>query len=116
MLLIVDDEPLVAEEMAEALDLAGIPAQWSTDPLEALARAAALDIRLVVTDLRMPGLDGAVLIDRLRAFCPGIRFVIVSGHGAAGNDAADPPDVLGRFRKPVDVAALIALLRPHIET
>jgi len=58
--LIVDDEALAAEETAEALELAGLSTQWSADPFDALARAADSAIGLVVTDLRMPGLDGFI--------------------------------------------------------
>src|SRR5258708_11763609 len=94
--LIVDDEALAAEETAEALELAGLSTQWSADPFDALARAADSAIGLVVTDLRMPGLDGAHLIDRMRASRPDLRFVIVTGHGTIDQGPADPPEILAR--------------------
>ncbi|HWK45046.1 MAG TPA: response regulator [Stellaceae bacterium] len=112
--LIVDDEALAAEETAEALELAGLSTQWSADPFDAIARAENPAVGVVVTDLRMPGLDGARLIDRLRASRTDLCFVIVTGHGTIDQGPADPPEILARLRKPLDLVALIDLLRLHL--
>ena len=39
-----------------------------------------------VTDIRMPGINGRVLADRLLAVRPGIAVVFISGHGESGRD------------------------------
>jgi DNA-binding NtrC family response regulator len=109
--LVVDDEPLAAEELCEALDLAGIPSVFAIDPLDALAHAADPAIGIVVTDLKMPTMSGSILMDRLRGMRPDLAFVIVTGHGAPSPDEAEPQGVLCQLRKPVDPARLVALLQ-----
>ena len=107
--LVVDDEAFAAEETAEALEAAGIEARWCSDPITALQLAEHPDIALVITDLRMPVLDGACLIERLRAARPHLRFIVVTGHASAvDGDAAQGDGIVGCFRKPVDVAMLAA--------
>jgi CheY-like chemotaxis protein len=54
----------------------------SSDAEEALAQAAAEvePLPLLVTDIRLPGLDGAALAARLRPKHPGLRILYVSGY------------------------------------
>ena len=82
--LIVDDEPAVRRRLRGLVD-------WQTagyqivgeaaDGEEALARCEALEPDLVITDIRMPALDGIELIRRLRAHHAGAAIVILTGYG-----------------------------------
>ena len=111
-ILVIDDEPMAAEEMAETLEAAGFIAQWSSDPFEALAQAVDPAIRLVVTDLRMPGLDGEQLMAQLRASRDDLNFIVVSGNSSEtekiGRSAAITTQ---RLSKPVAGEQLIACVR-----
>ncbi|OYX84616.1 MAG: hypothetical protein B7Y75_04385, partial [Azorhizobium sp. 35-67-5] len=84
-LLIVDDEPEYLDEILEALAYEGM------DAISASNGAAAVemlrrnpDIRVVVTDIRMPEMDGIALVEAARTeFCGrDLHFIVVTGHAA----------------------------------
>ncbi|HAN96802.1 MAG TPA: hypothetical protein DCQ98_04940 [Planctomycetaceae bacterium] len=64
--LIVDDEPDFVANLTDILNDVGFEAEGTSDPYEALRWAESRDYDAAVLDLRMPGLDGLGLHDRLR--------------------------------------------------
>ncbi|HEY8765241.1 MAG TPA: response regulator transcription factor [Solirubrobacteraceae bacterium] len=64
--LVVDDEPTIAEVVARYLERSGYSTQIATDGLQAVASAARHRPDLVVLDLMLPGLDGLEVMRRLR--------------------------------------------------
>lgn len=111
-ILIVDDDPYCAEELAEALDHAGLSVSWCSDSTEALRRGVDPALRLVITDLRMPGIGGERLIAQLHASRPELRFVIITGHaGHADDRLTGGREILARFGKPVHSPAVVTLAR-----
>jgi two-component system response regulator ResD len=64
--LVVDDEPTIAEVVARYLERSGYRTQIATDGLQAVAAAARHRPDLVVLDLMLPGLDGLEVMRRLR--------------------------------------------------
>lgn len=83
----VDDEPNILRGLRRSL--AAMSSQWDMQFLnsgeEALREMAAQPFDVVVTDMRMPGMDGAQLLDAVRASHPGTIRVILSGF--ADNEA-----------------------------
>ncbi|MFE4600272.1 response regulator transcription factor [Kitasatospora indigofera] len=75
--LVVDDDPTVAEVVTGYLIRAGYRVDRAADGHEALARAAATRPDLVVLDLMLPGLDGLEVCRRLRAAEGGERLPVV---------------------------------------
>lgn len=65
-MLVVDDEPTIAEVVARYLERSGYRTQIATDGLQAIASAARHRPDLVVLDLMLPGLDGLEVMRRLR--------------------------------------------------
>jgi CheY-like chemotaxis protein len=105
--LVVDDEPLVRMTTADMLRLGGF------DVLEAAAGAQALDVLAtgqpvvaLVTDVRMPGMDGVDLSRRVRATHPDMPVVFVSGDTHL--DTTQLPEGAQCLRKPVPLRELIA--------
>ena len=108
-ILVVDDEPHIADLLAEALGDEGYRVRRAYDGLAALAAADEADPDVVVTDVMMPGLDGVDLARRLRE--RGVPVVLMS----AARTTVDLPGV--RFvPKPFDLdemlAAVSRALRP----
>jgi len=76
-ILVVDDDPTVAEIVAGYLLRAGYQVDRAADGHQALARAEAARPDLVVLDLMLPGLDGLEVCRRLRATAHGAALPVV---------------------------------------
>ncbi len=82
--LVVDDEEMVRRLVARMLVDRGYRVLVASDADEALdiLRRTALRTRIVVTDLRMPGLNGRQLADTVLACWPHVRILFMSGYPA----------------------------------
>lgn len=78
-ILYVDDEADVGVGFARAARRLGFETDLAGSGQEALRMARTRFYAVVVTDLRMPGLDGLALIERLSPISPSTAFVLVSG-------------------------------------
>jgi CheY-like chemotaxis protein len=86
--LLVEDEAVIAELFAESLLADGHHVAIATDGQEALtlfeeAEAGGRPYDIVVTDVRMPRMDGVTLARRLRGQHPDLPVVVVSGYAPA---------------------------------
>ncbi|MFN8653161.1 MAG: EAL domain-containing protein [Gemmatimonadales bacterium] len=78
-ILYVDDDADVGVSFSRAVRRLGLEADLATSGREALRLARTRFYAVIVTDLRMPGIDGLALIERLSPTCPSTAFVLVSG-------------------------------------
>ncbi|MEO6206557.1 MAG: HD domain-containing phosphohydrolase [Candidatus Limnocylindrales bacterium] len=81
----MDDEPAVLALVARLLTDLGFEVQAESDPLQALAAFQSGRYHLVMTDVRMPGMDGHVLVAALRAIDQEIPVIVVTGQGTLEN-------------------------------
>lgn len=81
-ILVVEDEAAVRNVTRRLLEAAGYTVLTAASGAEALAICAghAAEIRLLLTDVVMPGMNGRELADRLGALRPGIRVLFMSGY------------------------------------
>ena len=82
-LLLVEDEPFVRELLSEFLRSSGytvIEARSSEEALALVKQDAAPTIDLLVTDMVLPGMNGAKLSDRLKGMMPSLVTLYVSGY------------------------------------
>jgi len=105
--LVVDDEPLIRRLIRRALVPARIDVAEARDGLQALAAVARERVDLVITDVRMPGLSGLGLLEKLRVMHASLPVILISG----SDEVASPKMAteLGAFdflRKPLDVRQL----------
>ena len=104
-ILVVDDEPRVADLVAELLADEGYRVRLARDGMAALDEVARDPPDLVVSDVMMPRLDGLTLTQRLRAQGSGVPVVLMSAVYAD----VDIPGV--RFvPKPFDIAEVVAVV------
>ena len=85
--LVVDDEPDVGESLAEIIETLGHRTRMVDGAAAALALLeAGATFDVIFTDLRMPGIDGVGLIDRIASLRPALaaRVIIVTGDSVAG--------------------------------
>jgi len=79
--LVVDDEPVVTSSCRRVLAEAGYQVATTESGREGMARALAEDFDLVLTDLKMPDLDGMELVRAVRIERPGLAVIIITGYG-----------------------------------
>ncbi len=104
-ILVVEDEPVIRELMAILLEEEGYTVHQACDGLEALETMEQHPVDLVLSDVKMPRLDGAALAHRLRAQDARLPVILMSAVYAE----VDLPGV--RFlRKPVNCEHLLDLI------
>ena len=79
-ILFVDDDAALREANAQTLDLAGLAVETFADAQSVLPRIAADFAGIVITDIRMPGMDGLELRAAIHAIDPDIPVVLITGH------------------------------------
>ena len=77
--LIVDDEHLIADTLAEILSDKGFEASAVYNPRHAIEQIRELCPDIVITDVVMPGMNGIELAKLIRNTCPGTRIMLLSG-------------------------------------
>ena len=78
--LLVDDDEQMRSSTAQALELAGFAVEPLATGDEALALAGPGFAGVVVSDIRMPGMDGMTLLGRSHEVDPEIPVILVTGH------------------------------------
>lgn len=105
--LVVDDDAAMAEMVSRSLGRKGYACLWRVSAQEALEVARAAPPDVVVTDLRMAGLDGLALCAQLARELPEVPVVVLTAFGsletAVGAIRAGAYDFL---TKPIDLDAL----------
>lgn len=84
-ILCVDDEPVVLRLMTRLLERSGADVTTASGPIEALEVFAAERFDLIVTDIRMPGMDGHAFLAEIRARDPEVPVVVATGHASLDN-------------------------------
>jgi two-component system response regulator GlrR len=108
-ILVVDDDPDLLDLIGMRLTAAGYEVALAASGAEALAVFRAERPRAVVTDLRMDGMDGHALFDRIHAEAPSVPVIILTAHGTIPDAvAATQRGVFGFLTKPFDGKELLA--------
>ena len=79
--LIIDDEPSLARNIKDYLEVDGLVARVCGSGEAGLAAFAAAPAEVVVLDLTLPGMDGLAVLDELRRRDPEVKVIIVTAHG-----------------------------------
>ena len=79
-ILVVDDEEIAASNLAEAMTRAGYSVVTATSGTEGLALLRRQAVDLVLTDLRMAGVDGMALLARSRSLQPEAEVIVITGY------------------------------------
>lgn len=80
LVLLVDDDPNTRKVARANLGLEGFEVAVASSGTEALARLGEADPLAIVSDLRMPDMDGIMLMQRVHAVRPGLPVVLVTAH------------------------------------
>jgi CheY-like chemotaxis protein len=110
-ILVIDDDPSVAEMIAEAVRTFGHEALVALDGTEGLRVLESTEVQGVFLDLVMPGLGGLAVLSRIRSRYPHVPVVILSAH--AGDEEAREAMALGAtevIMKPAGLAQFTEVL------
>ena len=115
-ILVVDDDPDVAEAVGRTARRVGFDAMMATSPAEALDHAALWRPNVITMDLRMPDLDGPRFLEALADRRCDAQILIVSGEDWATIEAARSLgqglglNIAGVIQKPLRLPTLRAAL------
>ncbi|MEQ1491620.1 MAG: response regulator FixJ [Terricaulis sp.] len=105
---VVDDDPAVRDSLAFTLGTADCNVRVYASAIELLDRADTLEPGLIVTDVRMPGMTGLELIDKLKQIGVSHPVIVLTGHADVSMAVeAMKAGVIDFLEKPFDDAALL---------
>lgn len=115
-IVLVEDDDAFRDALSERLQLGGLEVSAFASAEAALKALSDRFEGVVVTDLRMPGLDGRALVERLGVIDPDLPVVMMTGHG----DIAEAVDAMKRgaydfLAKPFAPERLIETLRRALD-
>lgn len=77
--LVVDDDEIMLKVCSAVLSSVGLSADLVSSPAEALQRIRSCRYDAIVSDIRMPGIDGITILQAARAEDDGVPFVLMTG-------------------------------------
>ena len=100
--LVVDDDPVVGKSFDRVLSGKGYAVITARNGEEALHKLETEEYDVVFTDIKMPGMDGLEVTERVKAKRPWLPVVIVTGYGTPAHAArAEAAGVSGFLNKPL---------------
>jgi DNA-binding NtrC family response regulator len=105
--LVIDDDAVVGRSFDRVLSDKGYEVSTALTGEEALKDMESTDYDVVFTDIKMPGMDGIEVAERIKAKCPWTPVVVITGYGTEENEArASVLGVSGFVRKPLTPAMI----------
>ena len=117
-IMVVDDDPALLEALPETLRLRmnGVTVDTADSAAAALDRIASQNYDAIVTDIKMPGMDGLALLSEIRARRPDTPILIITGHGEHALAVQALRGGANDFiQKPIDRDHFVASLRRAIQ-
>lgn len=108
-ILVVDDEASIRDMLSKTLALAEYEVDVAPDGRAAIERLRLVPYDLLITDLRMPGVDGLSVIREARRFYPSLPVIIITGYSSeASAIEAINLGVSGYLTKPFRVPRVLS--------
>jgi CheY-like chemotaxis protein len=111
--LVIDDNVNFADNIAEILRIEGWDAEIAASGEEALSKALVRQPTIVVTDYRLPGMNGADFVRRYRQEHPHVVAVVISAYNDDRTIKAAVAVGAAFLPKPLDFAILSDLICRH---
>ena len=113
---VIDDDEAVRHSLAFLLGTAGIDVRTYESAVMFLDVAAKVKLGCVITDVRMPGISGIDLLQRLRELKLGVPVIVITGHGDVPLAVeAMKTGAVDFLEKPFDDEVLLTSVRSALE-
>ena len=103
--LIVDDDSFLADTFQLIFEDAGFYVETASTGGQALSKAEATPFKLVITDLKLPDIEGDDLSRLLKEMLPGVSVILLTGMSTLQNRGEKAPDKI--LMKPIDPLELL---------
>ena len=108
-ILVVDDEQAVRDLLSKTLTMADYDVDAADDGPSAIEKMRAVEYDLLITDLKMPGMDGLSVIREARRLSADLRVIIITGYSTeASAIEAINLGVSGYLTKPFRLPRILA--------
>ncbi|WP_428386565.1 sigma-54-dependent transcriptional regulator [Mucisphaera sp.] len=115
-ILVVDDKQIMRDSVAATLQRAGYTVVTAADGQAAIQQASKHRPSAVVTDLKMPEMDGLALLGELRRIDPSLPVVLMTAYGTVADAVAAMQDGAFDFiQKPFEGDQLVMVVRRAVE-
>ncbi len=84
-ILLIDDEEVVRQSLCEWLNSVGYEAEAAGDGTNALELLREMNFDVLITDLKMPGMDGIELMKRAKRIAPKLETIIITAYGSVSS-------------------------------
>ena len=117
LILIVDDDPGILKVLSLRLSASGFRINTANSGVEALQRIKSELPDLVLSDLRMDGMDGMALFAAIQDDHPALPVVIITAHGSIPDAVeATQNGIFGFLTKPIDKEQLLSTINSALES
>jgi two-component system response regulator HydG len=107
-ILIAEDEEISLKHLVNTLNREGYTVTGTTNGLDALQKLGNRSYDLLIADIKMPGMTGIELLDRVREQTPEMEVIIVTGFGSIGSAVeAMKKGAIEYLTKPFDLDELL---------
>lgn len=81
-ILVIDDESSICELLLTALQASGYDVDTASNGAAGLAMVRSKKYSLVITDIKMPGIQGIDVLKRIKTTCPDVEVIIITGYAS----------------------------------
>ena len=107
-ILIAEDEEITVKHLVNTLKKEGYAVESATNGIDALRKAESDSFDLLIADIKMPGMSGLELLERVREKTPELEVIIVTGYGSIGSAIeAMKKGAIEYLTKPFDLDELL---------
>jgi DNA-binding NtrC family response regulator len=109
-ILVIDDEPGIREMLAFALSADDLDVETVESGYLAIEAVQRRKFVVIITDLKMPGMDGAATVAALRRIDPALEIIVATAYSAEAATSSLGHEAYAYIQKPFDLGELRQLI------
>lgn len=115
-ILLIDDEASIRNVLRDILELEDYDVDEAKDGIEALAKIRQNKFDVVISDIKMPKMDGMDVLERIQAIAPDVPVIMISGHGNIETAVeAVKKGAFDYISKPLDLNRILITVRNALD-